>query len=251
MANLDRFVWYDLMTADVAGAKDFYSRLFGWELHGDPNQYTHIRNRGRDQGGMLREPGVPPHWMPYVSVENVDASCGKVQSRGGAIRVSPTDMPKVGRFAVVADPQNAHLSLFQGSGESAEPPPPPGPPAPGSFCWTELLIRDPEAAIAFYTGVFDWSTAAMDMGARGTYWLFKQGGEDVGGMMRSPSDAPHPPFWLSYVAVGNVDQSVSKAQELGAKVFVPATDIPNIGRFAVLQDPQGAAFAVYRRQDGP
>ncbi len=119
-------------------------------------------------------------------------------------------------------------------------------PAPGTFCWNELMTDDVQRATDFYTKLFGWEPQVVDMGAAsGPYTLLKQGGRDVGGLMKLPKPGA-PPQWLSYVAVEDVDASVARAQTLGAKGLHPPTDIPQVGRFAVLQDPTGAVFAVFR-----
>jgi hypothetical protein len=116
-------------------------------------------------------------------------------------------------------------------------------PAPNTFCWNELMTRDVGACKKFYTQLFGWSTQDVPMGPM-TYTLFKIGEKNVGGMMAiTPQMGPAPPHWLSYVAVSNIEATTRKATELGAKVLVPPTDVPTIGRFAVFQDPSGAVFA--------
>lgn len=122
-------------------------------------------------------------------------------------------------------------------------------PAPGTFCWNEMLSTNPEASRAFYSELLGWKTEEVDMGPMGTYTLFKTAnGDDVGGMMAMPpkaKEAGAPSHWLSYVAVESVDESHERALALGATGCVPPTDIPGIGRFAVLTDTAGAVFALY------
>ncbi len=122
------------------------------------------------------------------------------------------------------------------------------PPAVGTFCWNELLTRDPEASRKFYTELFGWTTEEMDMGPNGKYTLWKSGDKHAGGMMelKAPGTEQVPPHWLAYVAVDDVDASTKKAEGLGAKVCVPPTDIPNTGRFSVITDPSGAALGLYK-----
>lgn len=119
------------------------------------------------------------------------------------------------------------------------------PPATSTFCWNELMTGDVEAAKKFYTALFGWETKVMDMGPAGTYTIFSSAGKDCAGMMKTP-DENVPTAWLSYVTVEDVDASTSKAEGLGAKVFVPPTDIPDMGRFSVLADPTGAAIGLYK-----
>ena len=122
------------------------------------------------------------------------------------------------------------------------------PPCAGTFCWNELLTRETGPAQTFYTELFGWTTEEKDMGPAGTYTLYKNGETFVGGMMAIQGEQMEnvPPNWLSYVAVDDVDASTTKAQGLGAKVCVPPTDVPNIGRFSVITDPTGATLGLYK-----
>jgi predicted enzyme related to lactoylglutathione lyase len=86
---------------------------------------------------------------------------------------------------------------------------------------------------------------AVDMGAAGTYYIVSSAGKDVAGMLQMPPDAGATPFWLGYVAVEDVDRSTARLQELGGIVHVKPSDIPNVGRFAVTADPQGASVALF------
>jgi predicted enzyme related to lactoylglutathione lyase len=141
------------------------------------------------------------------------------------------------------DPQGAAIGVIKGLGPNANEPPYEGPPRPGTFCWDELHTKDQAAAGKFYGAVFGWTgkvgTDAMK------YWHWMQGGKDIGGMMNLM--APDvPPHWLAYVAVTDVDASCRNARELGATVVLEPMDVPKVGKFAVVQDPTGAAVALYR-----
>jgi uncharacterized protein len=114
----------------------------------------------------------------------------------------------------------------------------------GAFSWSELMTSDPAAAAAFYSQLFGWKSETMDVGT-GPYHVLKVGEVSVGGIMAMPPNAgPMPPHWGSYVTVDKVEQTVDKCLSLGGKVLVPPTDVPTVGRFAVLQDPQGAVINV-------
>ncbi len=120
---------------------------------------------------------------------------------------------------------------------------------PGTFCWNELMTRNLPAAKAFYTKLLGWTTEEMDMGPAGTYTIWKKGDTSCGGMMQIPQGPGHektPVHWMSYVTVDNVDAATKKAQTLGAKIQVPPTDIPNIGRFSIIADPTGASVGLYQ-----
>ena len=115
----------------------------------------------------------------------------------------------------------------------------------GMFSWHELMTDNVEGAKKFYTELLGWTLQEFPMEEGESYWVVKVGDEGLGGIMRTPPAAAGvPPHWGVYITVDNVDAAVKKAEQIGAKVLVPPTDIPKVGRFAVLQDPQGAAFAV-------
>ena len=253
MGGTSRFVWHDFYAADLAAAKRFYGELFGWSFKPGDHGYEHIAAGGREIGGMMKlEPqmGAPPHWIGYVSVEDVGRAVAAVTQAGGQ-KYHQEDIPNVGQFAVCADPQGAVFSPFHSTRQHAGNTEANERPAPWTFCWDELLTADPEAAVRFYTSVFGWGTEHMDMPDFGRYTLFKRTGvkdemgadKNAGGVMKLPPGVPRS-FWLTYVAVENADATVDKAKKLGATPTTPPMDIPHVGRFATLIDPQRAPFAV-------
>jgi uncharacterized protein len=248
-----RFVWHDLNTRNAEAAVRFYGELFGWSFDKSHGPYHHIKAGDELIGGVrvmsAHEP-APPHWLAYVGVDDVAATVESIKSHGGKVYMPTTTMENVGTFAVVADPSGATFAPWKSArpGEDAEPS---GRPKPFTFCWDELLVPNAEPAAKFYADVFGWGIEKVEMPGM-TYTLLKRTGvkdeqgadKNAGGIMTSPPDAKHPPFWLPYVGVSNADASVEKATKLGATVVVPPTDIPNVGRFAVLLDPEKAAIAV-------
>jgi predicted enzyme related to lactoylglutathione lyase len=249
-----KFVWHDLMSSDVQKSIRFYGELFGWQIKKDDNSPYHlILLEGRDIGGMLpleKKMGpMPPHWIGYIAVENIDQTLAEIPKLGGKVYMPKTSIEKVGLFAVAADPQGAVFSPFQ-YGATQPKPETDARPAPSSFCWDELATSDTHAAETFYRTLFKWGANEMDMGPMGTYTVFTRGvkgadGNDknAGGMMPKSPQAPASQ-WLSYVGVTHCDQSVERAKKLGGSVLVPPTDIPNVGRFSVLHDNVGAAIGI-------
>jgi uncharacterized protein len=244
------FCWPELATTDAEGAKRFYGELFGWKPNdtpmGDGNFYTMLELGGRQAAALYgmgpdqRKQGLPPNWMPYVSVVSADETARRAKELGGKVLMEPFDVYDLGRMAAIQDPTGATFSVWQpkthiGAGVYGDP---------GAFCWNELDTRDTGKALDFYTKLFGWKAKPSK-----EYTEFTAPGASypMGGMMQIAEDwGDVPPYWLTYFAVSDADATVAKAQKLGAKTFVPPTDIPNTGRFAVLQDPQGAVFAVIK-----
>jgi predicted enzyme related to lactoylglutathione lyase len=247
--TVGRFVWHELHTGDRPKAAKFYKQLLGWETKDVPmgpgEPYTLCQRDGKDFAGITKSmapANVPPHWLPYIGVDDVDRSAAKIKELGGKVMMAPTDIPNVGRFAAVADPQGAAFAIYK----SASPyPPEPEIPPVGAFCWEELHTSDPAAATKFYAAAFGYSVQEMEMGPGSTYRILKRGDLQTAGVMKSMPGAPPQPHWVEYVAVKNVDESTRNAKELGAQVHMPPTDIPNIGRFSVIGDPTGAAIALF------
>jgi predicted enzyme related to lactoylglutathione lyase len=252
--NKHRFVWHDLNTKDLAGSKAFYSELFGWTYESSASSpYLHIKTGDRMIGGMRamgpNEPG-PPSWLGYIGVDDVAKTVASITAAGGRVYMPTTTMENVGTFAVVADPTGGVFAPWKSAraGEDAEPK---GPWPAFSFCWDELSTTNVDAATGFYAKVFGWEPKPQDMGGGMIYTLLRRPGVtnpkgepvDAGGVMKSPPGVPAS-FWLTYVAVDNTDQRTEKAVRLGAKVLVPPTDIPNVGRFSCWTDPQGAMLGL-------
>jgi uncharacterized protein len=238
-----RFVWHDHSSTDVEKAKDFYSRLLGWETEvWKPGEmdYPMIKSGEKMHGGFGKtEGGAPSHWLGHVLVQDVDETIRRAEAAGGKVVAGPMDIPEIGRFGVIADPQGAVLSAFAAKGEAEVP--------EGVFVWDELLTSDVDAAKSFYTEVFGWGAREMEMGGMGTYTMFQRGDTDIAGCMRLPEGLEAPPHWLPYVGVEDVDGTVARVKELGGNVLAEPMDIPNnIGRFAVLQDPAGAVVGVFK-----
>ena len=253
MGGKSRFVWHDFMAGDLAAAKRFYGELFGWAFKPGDHGYEHIAAGGKEIGGMMKlEPqmGAPPHWIGYVTVDDVSQAVAAVTKAGGQ-KYHQEDIPNVGQFAVCADAQGAVFSPFHHTGRGSGQPESNERPAPYTFCWDELLTSDPDAAVRFYTTVFGWGSEHMEMPGFGRYTLLKRTGvkdemgadKNAAGLMKLPPGVPRP-FWLTYVAVENADATVEKAKKLGATVTSPPMDIPNVGRFATMLDAQHAPFAV-------
>jgi predicted enzyme related to lactoylglutathione lyase len=207
--------------------------------------YTILRLDGNDTGGVFQfgkqelAAHVPPHWMPYIKVANADTTAAKAVSLGAQQIVPPTDIPNVGRFALIQDPAGSHVSLyepgqhrgFKNYGEV------------GTMCWADLNSTDPAKAAKFYSDCLGWT---VDSGKDGYSHITNGTGHEnmVGGMMKAPPGVPS--HWLSYFHVADCKATAAKASQLGAKTLMPADLMPDVGTIAVLSDPQGAVFALYQ-----
>ncbi len=249
--------WAELSTTDEAGALAFYGALFGWEDEPNemgPDSYYHMQMvRGLyacsiyQQGEEERSQNIPPHWNTYFTVENVENTVDAITRNGGTVVVGPMDVFEAGRMAFCQDPQGAFFAIWQaklhiGATIKLEP---------GAMFWHELLTTDQGAAMDFYVAALGVERGPV-MEAN-QYHMLNAGGSEVAGVMQiTPDMGEFPPHWSVYFGVENTDETVAKAQSLGATVFVPATDIipfegqPPIGRFAAMADPQGAVFNVFQ-----
>jgi predicted enzyme related to lactoylglutathione lyase len=242
--------WVDLGTPDIPAASTFYGTVFGWRAEpiDDPNAggYTMLTLDGRTVAalGPQQNPGAP-YWTTYVSVEDADKTTEIAQNAGGSVLAPVMDVFDAGRMAVLADPTGAAFAIWQpGTMKGADV-----TGVPGSYCWTELTSRDPETATRFYGEVFGWDAHSGEM-AEMAYTEFKNGDRSVAGMMPAPAELPAevPSYWMPYFEVTDTDKTVTDATALGASVMVPAQDVPTVGRFAILRDPQGAVFGVIKTE---
>jgi len=239
-----RFVWHDLVTDDVAAAKQFYGGLFGWQFQDDDpgDRFTLITREGRRLGGIIRErrsgDEAPSRWYSSVSVAEVDQAAARAEAAGGQITAGPDDLPDRGRLVVVEDPQGASLVLFRATGGD---PPEPEDFEHGDFLWTELWTTDSGEAVAYYEQVVGYSSEFSGDEVR-RYYVLSMGGDPLAGIGQlPPGDAD--PAWLPYVAVDDVHAVVAAVPGLGGEVIIPP-EATRRGNAAVLTDPAGAVIAV-------
>jgi len=248
------FCWIELASTDQNASRTFYSMLFGWTVTetpvGEGLTYTIFQQGGRDaaalhsMSGPNFPPGTPSHWLAYLAVEDADASAARVQASGGQVLAPPFDAADQGRMAICQDPLGGTFAVWQprkhpGLGVTGEP---------GSLAWCQLNVpmTGADKEKGFYGGAFGWGFRDDPMAFGAAYTTWMAGSERRGGMMPMPPGDAHPAHWLAYFASADVDASAARAIELGARAMVPPTDIPGVGRFAVIQDPQGAFFALVK-----
>ena len=244
------FVWYELMTNDVDGAAGFYSAVVGWEARDSGMEgfdYRLFHSGDSMVAGLMARPeeaaGSPPGWLGYVGVADVDAAAEKAKSLGATVHVEPRDIPGIGRFAVIADPQGAVVALF---GSDSEPPPQPPMGTPGQIGWNELYASDWEKLFTFYETLFGWKKGiAVPMGEMGTYQLVAaaSGDESFGGMFNKPPQVPVN-YWLYYFSVDEIDAAAERVKANGGTVLMGPMEVPGGAFIIQCQDPQGAMFAL-------
>jgi uncharacterized protein len=244
------FCWNELHTPDGEGAKKFYTSLFGWANVDMPipdgGVYVTLNKSGRAVGALYENKTAHPAWLLYVWVTKVDEAAEKAKSLGGTLIQPPFDVMEVGRMAVVADPTGAHFALWETRGMSGfgvvnEP---------GAFCWGELATTDTAAAERFYTALFGWTTKHSDGAGDMPYTELHLGDRGIGGMYAiTPEMVGIPSNWSPYICVADTDATVDSAKAKGAQVMF-VKDIPHVGRFAMIIDPQGAMFSVIKLNAG-
>jgi hypothetical protein len=248
------FCWAELATTDTKAAKGFYADLFGWTFDDSPmgpgpdDVYTRLQVSGRDVGALYRmmkeqeSQGVPPNWLVYVAVASADDAASKAGALGGRVLAPAFAVQDFGRMAMLQDPEGATFAVWQaGTHTGAQ-----RVGEPGAFCWMELQTRDAPEAKRFYTGLFDWALKESANPAM-PYTEILRRGQAIGGILAMGAEmAGIPPHWTVYFQVSDCDAVAARAKKLGATLHVPPTDIEKVGRFAVIQDPQGAGFCIFR-----
>jgi uncharacterized protein len=246
------FCWVELATSDPAGAKKFYQSLFGWGIQdlpmGSEFTYTILQSEGQDAAALYQlmpdqvSQGVPPNWLSYIAVDSADDAARKVKSLGATVVVEPMDVPQSGRFAVIQDPQGAKFGVWQSGQQTGVK----IRDEVNSLLWNELATTDEDGAGKFYTSSFGWQTEVMPMGKM-NYTIFKNDGKGIAGMYKiRPEMQGMLPNWVPYFSVADADDIASRTKAAGSNIMAPPMDIPNVGRIAIFQDPQGAMFAIIK-----
>jgi predicted enzyme related to lactoylglutathione lyase len=247
------FCWIELGTTDQPAAKSFYQSLFGWTPAdmpmGPTDFYTIFKLEGRDAAAAYtlrpeqRSQGVPPHWMLYMMAASADDAAKRAAEVGGTVIVAAFDVFDAGRMAVLQDPTGAVFTVWEpkrstGIGIAH---------VDGTLCWADLSTPDPQRASKFYSDLFGWQIVTDDEDPEHNYLHIKNGEHFIGGIPPASHRQPGtPPHWLPYFNTSNCDATADKAKQMGAKLYLPPMTFENIGRFAVLADPQGAVFALFQ-----
>jgi uncharacterized protein len=241
-----KFVWFEHASDDPKKAQEFYREVIGWKVEPYQGGYDMIlAGQGLDSmiGGYTKATGRP-HWISYVSVEDVDAAAKTAAANGGNVLEPPFEIPEIGRAARIADPQGAELYLFKNSSGDPDDPSANAAPPARRFFWNELHTTDPKRALSFYEKVIGFTHETKNMGPGEDYHILSRNGVGRGGV--SGHLAGTSPHWLPYVSVDDPDTTLERVKKHGGKVHVKAADIPGIGRFGVLEDSSGAFLAIMK-----
>ncbi|MGH2549277.1 MAG: VOC family protein [Thermomicrobiales bacterium] len=249
--NNGLFFWRDHRSSDPEKAKAFYTALFGWNINSMPMgdfSYDMIDVDSVPFGGITPlspdEVGVPAHWGVYLGTPDVDALVAKVAGNGGEVKMPPMDIPTVGRFAVITDPTGAYImpmTILQPFDIDLT-----APVALGTVTWNELYTSDVDAAVKFYTTLFDLDVMATPMmPGFENYTMLTAGGAPVAGVFPRPEGMPVS-AWGTYFRVADIDAAIVKIGELGGQVLMPPMEVPETGKIAAAMDTTGAIFNVHQ-----
>ena len=242
--------WVDLGTTDIDAAEKFYSGLFGWTADRQPAGegmiYSMQSIDGKSVAGIYdqppdqREAGIPPNWLTYITVDDIDAIAAKVGSAGGQLAQEPFEAMDAGKMAVAVDPSGGVFAVWEpkqniGSELNGQH---------GTFAWSELISTDTENSKQFLADVFGLASVPMP-NAPGGYVLLMVGEQPAGGLMDQPEEmVGMPSVWMNYFEVSDAQTTADKAAELGGEVIAPPFDSGGPGVIAVLKEPQGAVFSI-------
>jgi predicted enzyme related to lactoylglutathione lyase len=244
------FCWADLGTKDAEAAKRFYTTVFPWravDMPAGPGMtYTMLFKGEKDVCALFNQrPGMPSFWQTYFAVDSADEFAKKAESVGGKIVQPPMDVFDVGRMVAVADPTGAVFVGWQGKSH---------PSAgvmhePDTLTWCEADTTNLDQTVGFYTKLFGWKTKIDGDGAH-KYVHFQNGDAMVGGAMQIQKEwGPGiPSHWAICFAVSDVDATAARATGAGGKTLMGPTTLPGTGRFAVIADPQGATFQIFKSE---
>jgi uncharacterized protein len=262
MANIEKhrpgsFCWMELATTDQTAAKKFYGDLFGWTAKDSPigpnDYYTIFSLDEREVGAGYtlaahqQKMGMGPHWMLYVAADSADASAKRAEALGAKIIAPPFDVFDAGRMAMFEDPTGAKLCVWEAKKNTGSR----ITGVDGTMCAADLMTSDQDKAADFYEKLFGWQIGKQDEEPEHRYYHIFNGGQFIGGIPPANAAGPGvPPHWQIYLQTGNCEASAAKAKELGARIYMPAMKIEDVGWISVMADPQGAAFAIFQAAAG-
>jgi predicted enzyme related to lactoylglutathione lyase len=235
-----KVIWHDLVTPDLDAAERFYGELFGWQFETLSSDYKLASNNGQLIGGVarLQDKQRTSHWLPLVSVPDVDSAVSKTTSAGGVQLLRPFDLPKRGQVALVADPQGAAFGVVKSaSGDPADR-------AAGlhDWLWHEVWVDDPARAVSFYRDLLGYQQSVDQAFGQEYVYLSANGKPRVGIVQKASPEIGD--TWVAYVRVQDVNATAAKAASLGGKVLMAPTQQVRDGSVAIIADPNGAGLVV-------
>jgi hypothetical protein len=245
-------IWTDLSTSDPEGARKFYSAIFGWKVEVNPDPqyggYALAKAGGKDVAGIgpKQMDEAPTAWTVYIGTPDAAETAKKAEAAGGKIIAPVMEVGDQGHMAIIQDPSGAYLGLWQ-AGKMQ------GVQSTGSNAmgWAELNARGFDKAEPFYKKLFGWGekkTPAVNENPE--YTEFQLHGDSVAGGQEMNPMVPEQvsSYWMVYFNVDNVDKAFDKVIEHGGKEMLSPMDMPG-GRFAIVSDPQGAAFGILKMEE--
>jgi uncharacterized protein len=252
--HVGKVIWAELVTPKLSDAEHFYSGLFGWtfkEQSPAQDHYALAFLNGEPVAGLIHHPvregeKRQPYWLTFIAVQDVDAADRIAVGSGGKIVVAPRTYQARGRQAVLTDPQGAPFAVIASvSGDPAD-----YLAENGTWIWSSLLTRDPEAGIAFYQNVFGYEVFDLQSDDGLQHAVLATDNMARASVNSLPADAMHRhPHWLNFIRVADASATATNAVALGGKVLVAPGVDRHGGKFAVIADPSGAPFGVMEWND--
>ncbi len=245
-----RHTWRENFSDDPAANRAWYNGFMNWGHEAqDMGDFVYDMFKAGDLvlGGFCqlaedqKKMGAPAHWLTYISVDDVAGGCGRAKEKGGQVLAEPFKVPGVGEIAILMDPQGGVFALFHGETEDPDHHNP--PPPHGDYWWAEYMAKDAPAAVDFYTHVLGWGTQTMPM-PNGEYTVFTVGEDGSCGCMAMPEGVQAPSHWSVYFAVDDVDAAAATATSSGGNILAGPMDMPGVGRFVSVADPQGSVVGL-------
>lgn len=241
-------IWYELMTDAPEDAAEFYGKVMGWTYHTPPGglerDYRIFHAGGAGVGGVTRAPegaAFAPIWAVYFGVADVDGAAEKAGALGARIHMQPQDIPGVGRFAFLADPQGGMFYLMRGDSDADSTAF--APMKAGHCSWNELVTSDQKAALDFYGKLFGWKkTGSMPMGEAGEYTFIGKDDVEMIGAMMDAREAGAAPYWNFAFTVSDIDAAKAAVETGGGRIVYGPIELPGDQGDWLIQadDPHGA-----------
>jgi uncharacterized protein len=247
--HVGKVIFVELVTPDLAAAKQFYAGLFGWtfrDFQTGKTKYAEASLDGRPVAGLIHK-DVPagehrqPAWLTFIAVRDVDAAKKAALQGGAKVLFEPHNFPDRGREAVFADPQGAIFAVLASSSGD----PPDVLAAPGEWIWSSLITTDPDSDAAFYQALFDYEVFDLPADAGAQHLMLASEDQARASANSVPASMPNMhPHWLNYVRVEDAVKATAKLVALGGRVLVEPRVDRHGGKVALVADPLGAPFGL-------